>query len=385
MGRGWLVHREGDRESGTWCGEHHRHCRYKACYRGRDRRVHSKTWRTKADAWTWVTEQLGDPAKRGVDPARGRDSLGTYAELWLDRAEHTLRASTVAQYRWVYESFIKPTLGDQPLNTITRDDVLALFDRLQAKGTPAPTIHATYRFLRRLLNDAVDMGRITANPAVRLALSRGDEGERRFLTASELLAVANAAPDRYRALVLLLGWSGVRIGEASALRVGNVDVDAKEIVVVESAAEVGGHRIEGATKTGHSRKVHLPASVAAELGHHVEAYCPDDDPRALVFTTGQGQPVRQSNFRNRVFHPACIAAKIRNPQPRVHDLRHTAAALAIQTGAHPKAVQELLGHASVNITLDVYGHLFPAAHEDVAAGLDKAFRKAARGSRKGTA
>ena len=98
---------------------------------------------------------------------------------------------------------------------------------------------------------------------------------------------------------------------------------------------------------------------------------------SFVFTAPKGGPVRRSLFRTRVWDPAVRAAGIAEPLPRVHDLRHSAAAVAIQAGAHPKLIQEMLGHASIVMTLDRYGHLFSSVGEDLARRVDDLGRFAA--------
>jgi integrase len=133
--------------------------------------------------------------------------------------------------------------------------------------------------------------------------------------------------------------------------------------------------VEKDTKTHRRRTVVLPASVANILAEHTARFSDPRNPVALVFASERGGPVQHANFRNRVFHPAAEAAGL-TPHPTVHDLRHTAAALAILRGAGVKQIQEQLGHSSVTVTLDRYGHLFDVMHEDLAQRHDEAIRDA---------
>jgi integrase len=105
------------------------------------------------------------------------------------------------------------------------------------------------------------------------------------------------------------------------------------------------------------------------LGAHLDEYV-GDDPDALVFTNKAGNPLIHNSFTQAVFKPALKAAKI-DKATRIHDLRHTSVALSILAGAHPKAIQSRMGHASITVTLDRYGHLFPEIDEEVAVELDK--------------
>jgi integrase len=129
----------------------------------------------------------------------------------------------------------------------------------------------------------------------------------------------------------------------------------------------------GPTKTGASRTVAIPATVAEDLARHFESV-PDG---RLVFPAPMGGYLARTRFRTRTWLPAVAAAGI-DPPPGFHDLRHTAAALAIAEGAHPKAIQARLGHACIRTTLDVYGGLFPTLDADLADRLDRLAAKRLR-------
>lgn len=185
-----------------------------------------------------------------------------------------------------------------------------------------------------------------------------------FLIEAELEKLAAAAEERQEtmgAFVMLLGWSGLRWGEAVALRGGRVDQAKRRVRVTEAVAEVGGRLEWGAPKTHETRTVVVPRFIVEALPQ-VEA----DD---LVFTAPKGGPLRTSNFRRDVWHPACEAADMPDGL-LVHDLRDTAASLMIASAASIKAVQRALGHASAKMTLDTYGSLFQDDLEDLADRLE---------------
>ena len=168
------------------------------------------------------------------------------------------------------------------------------------------TVNASQRLLRRVLNVAVDEGRIPANPAAKLGVKEPQRRKVRPIPLEQLRAIADEVDNRYRVLVLLLGFCGLRIGEASALRVRSVDLMRRRLQIVSSASEVAGRRIEKeTTKTGVSRSVTLPRFLAEELAMHLASYSDPSDPDALVFISAGGGAVRQTAFRNRVFQPAC--------------------------------------------------------------------------------
>lgn len=172
-------------------------------------------------------------------------------------------------------------------------------------------------------------------------------------------------------LVRLAAYSGLRAGEIEGLRARRVDLDRRRVEVAEALTEVGGKLVFGEPKTYQRRSAPLPASFAAELAPLVERLSPDD----LVFRAPGGGPIRHHNLYARHFRP--VAERIGVPSLRFHDLRHTYAAWLIAQGAYPRAMMERLGHSSVQVTLDRYGHLLPGLEEGVTAGLDDAFRAAA--------
>ncbi|HXF71978.1 MAG TPA: tyrosine-type recombinase/integrase [Actinomycetota bacterium] len=338
----------------------------------------SRTFPTRKQAEAFLHEV--EAAKlRGTyrDPAVAKQALRDYLEAWLASAAH-LRPATRALYRRTADRHVLPALGERRLADLDRAACRAFLADLSGRAGAA-TVEVAHRLLRRVLEEAVRDGILERNPAARLELPRSRPREARFLSAGEIQAIADEVPDRYRALVLLLGYGGLRVGEAAALTVRRLDLPRRRVQVVEAASEVEGRWVLGDTKTGRGRTVALPASVAEALARHVERYT-DGRPTSLVFTMEGGGPLRQNAFRKRVFQPAARRAGI-VPPPRVHDLRHSAVALAIQAGAHPKLVQELAGHSSIRVTLDRYGHLFPAAHEQLAEALDRVAREAAEGGR----
>jgi integrase len=185
----------------------------------------------------------------------------------------------------------------------------------------------------------------------------------RFLSAGELNRLAEATGAPYGTLVLLLGYGGLRWGEAVALRRSRCDLLRSRLDVTESLAEVGGVLHWGPTKTYQRRSVVLPAFLRDRLATH------------LAREVALGAPLRHSNFYRRVWRPALEEAGL-SGELRIHDLRHTAASLLIAEGAGPKAVCEHLGHSSVQVSLDRYGHLFPSEFESLASRLDHAYQEA---------
>jgi integrase len=146
----------------------------------------------------------------------------------------------------------RPLLGSSPLNAITKRAVRSFLADLTDAGVGAATVNSTYRLLRRLLAVAVEEGRIAANPAPRIAPPKPEVREMKFLTAKEVLSLSDAVDDRYRVLVLFLAYTGTRIGEAAALRIGNLDFLKGQARIVEASKEVDVRQFTVRRRTGRT-------------------------------------------------------------------------------------------------------------------------------------
>ena len=194
-----------------------------------------------------------------------------------------------------------------------------------------------------------------------------------FLEAGQVDALAGAIDDRYRALVYLAAYGGLRAGELVALKVSRVNTLAGTLEVAEAASEVRGRLTFGPTKTGRVRTIGLPRFLADMLGEHIGRYPTAD---GFAFSAPEGGPLRWRNFYARYFRPAAARAGLPKGL-RFHDLRHTCAALLIANGRHMEEVKDHLGHSSIRVTSDRYGHLFPRARQELAESLDETYRRAA--------
>lgn len=233
-------------------------------------------------------------------------------------------------------------------------------------------VRQAHRLLATLMDAAVEDGRLSRNPAHSPGgkdgfLPRGAKQKaHRYLSHDEVGRLVEATPEHYRPLIYLLAYTGLRWGEATALRVGDVDMLRRRVQVSRSVAEVSGTLIYGTTKTHASRSVPFPEFVGRDMSLRM-----DGRPReALLFTTPTGAPIRLANFRRRVFDPAVRAAGLIRLTP--HDLRHTAASLAVSAGATVKGVQGMLGHQDASLTLNTYAGLFDGDLDDVAERLGAA-------------
>lgn len=349
--------------------------RWRARYKDATGKEHARRFPTRIGAQRWLD---GITTQQGVgtyaDPKGGRITFASWAGRWLE-AQSQLKPTTRARYASIVRVHLVPRFGKVRLSDLTHADVSAWVSSLVAGGMAPSTVRQTHRVLSLIVGYAVRDGRLVRNVAEGVNLPRAAKPTKRFLTMVEVLALANASGEG-RLVILTLALTGLRFGELVALRVSRVDLMRRRIDVAESASEVGGVLAFGAPKTHQRRSVPIPRSLVDELAALAAGKGQGD----LLFTAPEGGPLRLMNFRRRVFDPAVRAAGLGGLTP--HELRHTAASLAVSAGANVKAVQRLLGHASAAMTLDVYSGLFDDELDALADRLDLAVIAGAETSRK---
>ena len=244
---------------------------------------------------------------------------------------------------------LREFFGDLPLSALTPDDVGRWVRHLEVDvGNSPKTIRNKHGFLSSALGKAVP-AHIPSNPAAgrRLPRGLGDDDEMRMLSRAEFNALIEATTEYWRPLMEFLVVSGCRWGEASALKPGDIDIEAGTVKIRRAWKHSSeGYKI-GPPKTRRSRRtIKVPASTLAKL-----TYAPTDD---WVFVNRDGGPVRYMGFRRRVWDKAVARAKL-DPPPTPHDLRHTCASWMLTGGVPVTVVSRHLGHESIKITVDVYG------------------------------
>jgi integrase len=186
--------------------------------------------------------------------------------------------------------------------------------------------------------------------------------------------MADAIDPRYRALVLVAAYGGLRWGELVGLRVKRVDLLHGRVNVAEQVAEANGQLLPGPPKTEAGRRtVTLPAVAAVALAEHLANFA-EPGPEGLVFPAPQGGYLRRSNFRRRWWVPATRAVGVQGL--RVHDLRHSAATMALAAGANTRELMERMGHTSPAVTLR-YQHVMAGRDQAIAAALEQLVQAAA--------
>lgn len=346
--------------------------RYRISYRRPD---HSQTtergFKTKREAELRLAElEISKARGEYVDPATAAATVEMLGQEWLAQRQGVLKPSSYRPLRSAWEKHVQPKWGSRAVGSIRHSEVQAWVSSLKGGST---TVRRAHGVLAGILDIAVRDRRLARNVARDVTLpAKTKSAPRQYLTHHQVQLLADNA--RHPELVLFLAYTGLRWGEATALRVRHVDALRRRVKVEENAVLVSTEVHVGTPKTHRSRSVPYPEFLSLPLARLAEG----KGREALLFGDGS-QHVRLPASRNGWFTLAVRAAQAADPSfPRVtpHDLRHTAASLAVQSGAHVKAVQRMLGHASAAMTLDVYADLFDDDLDAVAAALDQAKRAA---------
>lgn len=340
---------------------------WRAHYRTPDGKQRNRSFTRKTDAERFlVGVENSKLIGSYIDPRMARLNVADLAPLWVAGQTH-LKPSTLHRYEGLLRRHVVPKWGTTRLSDVSHGDVQTWVSELTRSRSPA-TVRKIHNVLSLVMALAVKDGRLARNPASDINLPRVVTGERRYLTHDEVEQVA-ANADYYRTVILFLAYTGVRFGEAAALRVTDVDLNRGRAAIHSSLTEVNGTLVWGTPKTYERRDVPVPGFLLDELGPKFQSRAPE----SLAFPGFTGVPLRVRVLRG-PFNRAVASAGLSPMRP--HDLRHTAASLAIASGANVKVVQQMLGHKSAIMTLDLYGHLFPDQLHDVADRMDQAHRSA---------
>ena len=330
------------------------------------------TFTAKADATRWLATAEAD-ILRGTFVHRlpGNDlTVGEWLEQWHTKHSLHKRPGTLARDRSAIRAHIEPALGDRALAALRPQDVQRFVAGLTLT-LGAGTTHSVYAVLRSALRAAADLELIERAPTRGVRLPSIPKTDVTVLRPGELVRLADAVPLRWRTMVFVAGVCGLRFAEIAGLRVGRLDLPHQLLHVAETAPQVGPDRAEPKTASGR-RSVPMPAFVGALLAAHLRSMeLRQEDTDALVFTAARGGRLHAGNWHGDVWKPAREAAGF--PTLRFHHLRHSAVPLWVETGANLLQVSRWLGHSSVQITADVYGHLFSETNDAVMARLDDTF------------
>lgn len=343
-----------------------------AVYSPKDHCQIRRAFPSHAAAASWRAD-----AKRGVDQgvlrAPAQTTLREAATEWLRGAEtgevrnrsgHRYKPATLRGYRQALEDRVLPLIGGEKLSAITTADLQVLVDRWQAKGHPASTIRNAIKPLQAIYRRAKSRGGLPVNPTRDLELPAPQPRDVEIIAPDVAAKLLAAVPGQDRAIWGTALYAGLRYGELRALRWGAVNVASGTIEVRESWDPKEG-RIAPKTRTSR-RTVPMPGVLRDLLVERRLDY-PDADDDALIFGQG-GRPFQAATLYRRA--DAAWAAAGITERLRLHQARHTFASFMIAAGVNAKALSTYMGHSSIKVTFDLYGHLMPGAEAEATALLD---------------
>lgn len=354
--------------------------RYYVKYRDAAHRQHKKSgFKTKRAAQDYAARmETSITDGTWVNPAKGQTTVNELAVTWLQGKQGVSKPKYYTDLKSAWRVHVQPKWGSRPISSIRRSEVQQWISGLATKRSATVVLRA-FTIIKGICDDAVADRLMVDTPCRDITLPHKPQKSRNYLNAAQVIELAGNS-EGHDALVLTLGFCGLRWGEAKALRVDNVDFERKRLEIRSSITTVNGEDVETATKTWEHRQVPVPDLVLDAL----KALCAGKRGDEHVFLERDGSLIRTQTAkgnRRTWWRRALNAAGV--PVMRCHDLRHTAASIAISCGANVKAVQRMLGHKSAAMTLDTYADLFDTDLDDVAATVNKRISEVVEGM-KGT-
>ena len=344
--------------------------KYQVRFRDESKRQRAKSFARKKDAEAFEAK-VKTEVNNGLwlDPVVAHENL---EDIWIDFYElkKGKKKNTLIDYENIWRNHLAPRWGKV---SVFRIDQIEFDKWVIAKRLSPQRIGKIHLIMSMLLDHAVKRKNLKHNP-LKDALGRRSKANlpkpsieiaTNFLTLGQLMKVAENS-GFYRDVVLVLGLCGLRWGELVGLQVKDLNVSVGTLTIRRSLVEINGKLEESTTKSHRWRIVHLP-EVLQTVCHRWVFEKNQDDP---LFHTVEGTFLRNTNFTRRTFIPALLKSEVK--KIRIHDLRHSAASIAISAGATPNMVKEMLGHSDVQLTMRVYAHIFEADREKVAANVNRA-------------
>jgi integrase len=355
---------------------------YRGAYVGPDGKRRYVSGKNKEEARRALREARANSDQGLVFDAESL-KVGEYLDRWLsDSVRDTVRQRTYERYESIVRVHIKPAFGRLKLKALTSNHVRGLYRRKLDSGLAARTVRYIHTTLHKALREAVSDGLLPRNVTDAMKSPKPGKPEIRPLSpdqARKLIAAAGEAGDRFEALYVLALHCGLREGELLGLKWADVDLsgEAATVQVRRTLSETRtGHKFEK-PKNGKGRSLRCSHKATEALKRHrarqgeerlrLGSLWQDND---LVFPTTTGTTMSGTNLLGRHFKPLLKRAEL--PAIRLHDLRHTCATILLMAGKHPKYVQELLGHASISITLDTYSHVIDGMDGGLGDAMDEA-------------
>ena len=312
----------------------------------------AKTFSTQDEAIRWKREQER-ALERGewIDPSLSNITFAKWTAMWLE-AKTNISASTRRGYIARINSHLLPAFGESKLTAISNNQIGKWVAQAVENKVGATTIKQSVGLMKQIYASAVLDGRVSRNPALAVPLPRSQPREKKPLTIDQLKALAKACGD-YELLILFAGTTGLRWGELAALQCKDISLLNRN-VNVSKAYSMGmkNEKILGPTKTHQVRTVPLAKELMPALGELIQTRSAESH----LFQMPFDGVLDYNNFMSRIFKPAI--QRVGFAGIGFHNLRHTTASLLISQGTPITTVAGILGHASTQMTLNVYGHLY---------------------------
>jgi len=294
------------------------------------------------------------------------------ANHWETYVTQNLKPSTQASHRSNVRKHLVPVFGKLRLSEISALQIMEFLKKKAAAGLKPKSLLNLYVLLQKMLNLAVALELLNTNPIQRVPKPKVERAEKPSLSPAEVKAIADNMPENLKALVVLLYLTGLRIGEALALKWGDVDFEHSKLYVRRSVWR----RREQTPKSRKSiRAKHLLGGLKRVLQRHREL-CVQAEPGNYLFANGAGRYYDPDDLRRRVLYPAMDKAGIGRKVARAygfHLFRHSAGSQMQEVTGDLKQTQSFLGHSGIGITSDVYVHLQPDSEVESMTKLEEAF------------
>ena len=353
---------------------------YRGSYFAPDGKRRYVSAKRKGDAERSLRVAMTD-ADRGLVFDASNQTVSGYMTRWLeDFAKANLAPRTYHNYKLQIREHISPAFGMMKLSKLDTPNIQTLYTAKLRGGLKPSSVRYIHAVLHCALNKAVELRLIPRNPAASARPPKIRHEEITPLDAQQARLLLEAAKgDRFECLYILSLTCGLRMGEALGLKWSDIDLEAGTLRVNRQLQRIreGGGLVFSEPKNASRRTIDLPQRALEALKSYRKRQL-EEQLRAgtkwqdnnLIFASGKGTPLDAQNIVNRYFKPLLHRADL--PEIRWHDLRHTCATLLLSRGTHPKMVQHLLGHGSIQLTLDRYSHWIPSMARATAEGMDEA-------------
>jgi integrase len=328
-------------------------------------KVYTRTFNTKKEAGRYEAMQLADRARGAwIDPRKASDRLAEVAAEWL-ASNPQKKGSSIARDTSIVTNHVIPMLGSYAVGQITPADVQRLVNDWSTK-LGARTVRRQYAVLSAIMTFALDSDRILRSPCRRIRLPEPESVTHTILGPEDLHRLAAAAGPDTSAMVYLAALLGLRWGECAGLRVGGIGFSTRVVSVeTQLTRGIGGRMVTGAPKWNSGRTMAAPDGLLELLDSHlVRRGIPRSSTNELVFVSADGEALHYSNWRRRVWVPACQQVGLEGFQFKM--LRTTNATMMVALAIDVKTVQTRVGHRRATTTLDVYAQPTPAADRSAA-------------------